>query len=240
MNSGRPAGVLHLVPNTLGDAPPADCLAAPVLAVVTRLRYWVAENPKNARQFLKRCGTALPLAEIRIEKLDVNTASDRLPALLEPLLAGEDAGLVSDAGCPAVADPGAALVREAHRLGIGVRPLIGPSSILLALMGSGLGGQRFAFHGYLPVDEKQLADRLRSLEKSARSQAQTQIFIETPYRNARMLRILLTTLEARTLVCTACDLSLPTEQVITRSVADWRRLPAPQLEDRPTVFLLGA
>lgn len=241
MSTGAIPGQLFLVPNTLGDAEPGDYLPPPVLQTIGTLRYWIAENPKNARQLLKRCGITVPLNTIRIEKLDEHTSAARLPELLQPLLAGQDAGLVSDAGCPAVADPGANLVALAHRLGIRVRPLTGPSSLLLALMACGLGGQRFAFHGYLPVDEKQLVEKLRSLEKSARAQQQTQIFIETPYRNTRMLRILASTLGEQTRLCTATDVSLATEQISMRTIRAWRSAPAIEgFDNRPTVFLIAA
>lgn len=232
-------GSLLLVPTTLGDVPPEEALPLAALVRVRSLRYIIAENPKTARQFLKRAGMLTPIQDIRIERLDEHTPEASLPALLEPLMQGQEGGLLSDAGCPVVADPGAPLIRLAHRAGIRVIPLIGPSSIVLGLMASGLGGQRFAFHGYLPVEEALLMARLRALEKEAGRLDQTQAFIETPYRNDRMLAIMLRSLNEATRVCVACDLTLPAELVMSRTVREWRAAPPPPLKDRPCVFLLG-
>ena len=240
MTPANPAtGALLLVPTTLGDAPPEEALPLPALMRLRSLRYIIAENPKTARQFLKRAGMNTPIQDIRVERLDEHTQESGLPALLAPILHGQDGGLLSDAGCPVVADPGAPLIRLAHGAGIRVIPLVGPSSIVLGLMASGLGGQRFAFHGYLPVDEAPLIARLRVLEKDAGRLDQTQVFIETPYRNDRMLAIMLRSLSETTRVCLACDLTLPTETVISRTVREWRAAPTPPLKDRPCVFLLG-
>jgi len=233
-------GTLYLVPNTLGDNDAGEVIPAPVLARLRSLRYLVAENPKMARQLLKRAGLTTPLQDIRIERLDEHTPASALEALLGPILAGADGGLVSDAGCPAVADPGAPLVHLAHQRGVRVAPLVGPSSVLLALMGSGLGGQCFAFHGYLPVDETALVEKLRSLEKESQRFVQTQIFIETPYRNERMMAILLRTLRETTRLCVASNLTLPDETIVTCRIADWRRRTPPALKDLPTVFLFAA
>lgn len=234
------AGTLYLVPNTLGNNEAGEVIPAPVLARLLSLRYLVAENPKIARQLLKRAGITTPLQDIRIERLDEHTPPSALEALLAPILAGADGGLVSDAGCPAVADPGAPLVHLAHQRGVRVAPLVGPSSILLSLMGSGLGGQCFAFHGYVPVEEAALVEKLRSLEKESQRLAQTQIFIETPYRNERMLAVLLRTLRETTRLCVASNLTLPDESIVTCRIADWRRRAASTLKDRPTVFLFAA
>jgi len=244
-------GTLYLIPNTLGpvaDAgrPLAAVIPEDVRAIAARLDYFVAENAKTTRAFLKLVAASHPLArplqEIRIDELNVQTPAALLPALLEPLLAGRDAGLVSEAGVPAVADPGAALVRLAHARGIAVRPLVGPSSLLLAVMASGLNGQSFAFNGYLPIDAAERAKRIRELEARSRKEQQTQLFIETPYRNAALLETLAATCAGNTLVCAATDLSLPTESVRTMTAAQWKRLladgKAPELHKRPTVFLL--
>lgn len=238
MSSERP-GKLYLVPNTIGGdvgsaVPPAN------IDVVKRLRYWIAENPKNAREFLKRIGTSSDLQSIRIERLDKNTRPAMLPDLLGPLLSGSDAGLLSEAGCPAIADPGAVLVRLAHTRSVRVIPLVGPSSIILALMASGLEGQRFAFHGYLPVGEAALLPKLRQLEESSSRNDSTQIFIETPYRNQRLLSCLVQTLAADTTLCMASDLTCPTEEITTKTVGAWKRMGVPPIGGRPTVFLLLA
>lgn len=243
-------GTLFLIPNTLGptDAQPGaldHVLPGQVQAITSQLGYFVAENAKTARAFLKLVAIdhplARPLQEIRIAELNVNTPPAALSALLEPLLAGEDAGLVSEAGVPAVADPGADLVRLAHQHGIAVRPLVGPSSLLLAVMASGLNGQSFAFNGYLPLDAAARAKRIRELEARSRSEKQTQLLIETPYRNGQMLEALAATLQPGTLVCVATDLSLPTESVRTLTAAKWKAQlaagKAPEFHKKPTVFL---
>ena len=232
-------GALYLLPSTLGGSPPEAVIPLAVLERARRLDYLVAEDPKTARAFLKRIGVARPLQDIRIARLDHNTPERDLALLIEPLLAGQDAGLMSEAGLPAVADPGANLVRRAHQRGIRVVPLAGPSSLLLALAASGLEGQRFVFHGYLPVDESPLFAALKDLERQSRRLKQTQLFIETPYRNARTLTALLRTLDPGTLLCIAADLTLDSEMVRTQPVSAWKKKP-PELKGRPTVFLVLA
>ncbi len=238
MSSDR-RGLLYLLPNTLGDIAPEAVIPAAALDRARSLDYIIAEDPKAARAFLKRIAPTRPLQSIRVERLDHNTEGSDIPAFLEPLLAGSDAGLLSEAGLPAVADPGASLVRLAHQKGVRVVPLSGPSSILLALSASGLDGQRFAFHGYLPIAETELVSTLRECERQSRKLKQTQIFIETPYRNDRTLATMLRALAPATLVCVAADLTLESEAVKTRPVFAWRK-ETPQLKGRPTVFLLLA
>jgi 16S rRNA (cytidine1402-2'-O)-methyltransferase len=208
----------------------------------------VAENAKTARAFLKLVAQdhplARPLQEIRIAELNVNTPPQALTALLQPLLDGVDAGLVSEAGVPAVADPGADLVRLAHQHGIQVRPLVGPSSLLLAVMASGLNGQSFAFNGYLPTDAAQRSKRIAQLEQRSRAEKQTQLLIETPYRNGAMLEALVNACQPGTLVCVATDLTLATESVRTLTAAKWKAQlasgKAPDFHKKPTVFLFLA
>ena len=244
-------GTLYLVPNTLGplDAAPhalSYILPEQVQDIASKLEYFVAENAKTARAFLKLVAVdhplARPLQEIRISELNVNTPPAALSALLAPLLEGHDMGLVSEAGVPAVADPGADLVRLAHQHGIQVRPLVGPSSLLLAVMASGLNGQSFAFNGYLPTDAAQRTKRIQQLEQRSRSEKQTQLLIETPYRNAAMLEALVSACQPGTLVCVATDLSLPTESVRTLAASKWKAALAankgPDFHKKPTVFLL--
>ncbi|MFJ9531037.1 SAM-dependent methyltransferase [Herbaspirillum sp. NPDC101396] len=247
-------GILYLVPNTLGPADVADSnvlasiLPTEVQALAARLEYFIAENAKTTRAFLKLVNAhhplAKPLQEIRIAELNVNTEAASLPALLAPLLAGQDAGLISEAGVPAVADPGANLVRLAHQHGIQVRPLVGPSSLLLAVMSSGLNGQSFAFNGYLPTDAAPRAKRIKQLEDRSRQEKQTQLLIETPYRNGAMLEALATTCNGSTLISVATDLTLPTEAIRTQTAAKWKsELGAgntPDFHKKPTVFLLLA
>jgi 16S rRNA (cytidine1402-2'-O)-methyltransferase len=232
-------GTLYLLPTGLGESALADVLPGQVLATAGRLVHFIAENPKSARAFLKQAGYPRPLTEATITTLDKNTPADAVPGLLEPLLQGFDAGLLSEAGCPAVADPGALLVRAAHRAGIAVKPLVGPSSLLLALMASGLNGQRFAFHGYLPVENAARAQRLRELERRSRQDDATQIFIETPYRNDVMLQALLGSCAPDTLLCVATDLTQPSAQVRTQRIADWKRNTC-SIDRRPSVFLVYA
>jgi 16S rRNA (cytidine1402-2'-O)-methyltransferase len=238
MSSER-RGSLYLLPNTLGDVAPEAVIPAAVLDRARSLDYLIAEDPKAARAFLKRIAPARPLQGVRVERLDHNTRASDIAPFLEPLLTGSDAGLLSEAGLPAVADPGASLVRLAHERNIRVVPLSGPSSIVLALAASGLDGQRFAFHGYLPVAETELVSALKECERQSRKLTQTQVFIETPYRNDRTLATMLRALAPATLVCVAVDLTLESETVKTQPVAAWRR-EAPQLKGRPTVFLLLA
>ncbi|GJI90350.1 SAM-dependent methyltransferase [Duganella hordei] len=236
-------GTLFLIPNTLGETEAlANVLPEQVQRITSQLDYFVAENAKTARAFLKlvnaRHPLAKPLQEIKISELNVNTPAAALAGLLAPLLAGQDGGLVSEAGVPAVADPGADLVRLAHQHNIPVRPLVGPSSLLLAVMASGLNGQSFAFNGYLPTDAAQRAVRIKELEQRSRKEKQTQLFIETPYRNAAMLEALVTACAPGTLVCVATDLSLPSETIRTMTAAQWKTAKAPDFHKKPTVFLL--
>lgn len=242
-------GILYLIPNTLGATEAlSHVIPEHVQAITARLDYFVAENAKTARAFLKLIAAGHPLAktlqEIEIAELNVNTPAQALAGLLQPLLDGRDAGLVSEAGVPAVADPGADLVRLAHQHGITVKPLVGPSSLLLAVMASGLNGQSFAFNGYLPTDAALRIKRIKELESRSRSEKQTQLLIETPYRNGAMLEALVAGCLPGTLICVATDLSLPSESVRTLAGAKWKALlasgKAPDFHKKPTVFLLLA
>lgn len=230
------SGTLYLIPTPLGDTPMERVLPEETRRIAAGLSTFVVEHPKTARAFLKQVGTTLPIQQLTLLELNEHTRASELDALLAPLLAGRDVGLISEAGCPAVADPGADLVRLAHRHGIRVKPLVGPSSILLALMGSGLVGQRFAFHGYLPAKPEERAKALRELEKRAEREDAAQAFIETPYRNQSMLETIMSTCRDDTLLTVACDLTLESELLITRPVSDWRTSEA-ALEKRPCVFL---
>jgi len=234
------AGTLYLVPTPLAADATEASTPAPVRNRIREIGYFVVEEPKSARAFLKALGHPRPLASLGVARLP-EKASDAalLDGLLAPLFAGNDAALLSEAGAPAVADPGAALVRRAHHLGIRVVPLVGPSAILMALMASGLEGQRFAFHGYLPVEEMALAKRLRALEADSRRERRTEIFIETPYRNDRLLRLIAATCAPATLLSVAADLTAPTETIDTQPIAVWRSRPK-AIGKRPAVFLLQA
>jgi len=244
-------GSLYLIPNTLGAAN-EELLTAiipdEVQRLTARLDYFIAENAKTTRTFLKLIATRHPLAkpiqEIHISELNVNTDTTTLPALLAPLQTGQDAGLISEAGVPAVADPGANLVRLAHVYGITVKPLVGPSSLLLSIMASGLNGQSFAFNGYLPTDAAQRSKRIKALEERSRTEKQTQIFIETPYRNITLLEALATACHPQTLICVATDLTLSGESIRTQTAVKWRgelaKEKGPDFHKKPTVFLLLA
>lgn len=233
-------GVLYLIPVPLGQSTLDAVLPAAVRDRAKQLKHFVAENAKSARVFLKLLPSDTPLQQIGIVELSEHTPASTLPELLAPLHAGVDVGLISEAGCPAVADPGANLVALAQREGIRVVPMIGPSSILLALMASGLSGQNFAFHGYLPVKDDERQKKLKDLEKDSRQEKRAQIFIETPYRNRQMLETLIKTCADSTRICVATDLSLDNESIMTRTPSEWRRQGLPEIDRRPTVFLLQA
>lgn len=232
-------GTLFLIPTTLGATALGAVVPAEVQSRARALEYFVAENPKTARAYLKQVGTAQPLQQLHIATLNQHTPEAAIAGLAAPLLAGHDVGVMSEAGCPGIADPGAQLVLYAHQRGIRVVPLVGPSSILLALMASGLNGQSFVFHGYLPVAEAERERALRELEKQSRRLAQTQIFIETPYRNQKLLASIVAICAGSSLLCVAADLTLPSEDIRTMTVAAWKKHP-PQLERRPALFLLLA
>jgi 16S rRNA (cytidine1402-2'-O)-methyltransferase len=232
-------GGLYLVPSTLGEGDPGTVLPEPVIKTIRGLDSFIAEEARSARAFLRRVGLGRQLAEVRIDVLNEHTDMRELPRLLEPALQGRCVGLLSEAGYPAVADPGSELVALAHRHGVPVMPLVGPCSLLLALAASGLNGQRFCFHGYLPVGTSARAERLRELEAHSRSDGSAQLFIEAPYRNNQLLAALLETCAADTQLCLATELTLPTESVQTLPVAAWKAS-VPDLNRRPTVFVLQA
>lgn len=234
----RPTGTLYLLPAQLGETAWPTVLPAYSQEVARRLQYFIVENAKSARATLKWLGHPTPLRELSIEQLPEPLTAGEIERLLIPLHAGYDVGLMSEAGCPGVADPGALVVRRAHETQISVKPLVGPSSLLLALMASGLDGQQFAFHGYLPAREPERSRRIVELEKESKQKRQTQLFIETPYRNHALFDALLGACHPATLLCLASDLTLQTETIATRSIAKWRQTVRPDLDRRPTVFLL--
>lgn len=233
-------GTVHLIPVGLGDAPPATWLPEDVRLLAGRLDTYIAENAKTARAFLKIIGTTRPLQEITIHTLTRDTDAKQIREWLTPLRTGGEIGLVSEAGCPAVADPGARVAAMAHNLGLRVAPWVGPSSILLGLMASGLDGQRFTFHGYAPVKPDERARSLKAWEAASRQHSQTQLFIETPYRNDAMFQSLLQTLKGDTQLCVARSLTTPDEWIRTRSIAQWKQGPEPELAKHPTLFLFLA
>ncbi|CAM5780147.1 SAM-dependent methyltransferase [Castellaniella caeni] len=232
--------ILHLIPVGLGQADPERWLPQAAREITTHLRYFIAENAKTARAFLKLVGTTVPLQEISIETLKPDTTAQEIDGWLKAVPTDQDVGLVSEAGCPAVADPGALVVARAHVRGLRVLPWTGPSSIMLGLMASGLQGQRFAFHGYAPVKAHERDAQLRSWESASHKLQQTQILIETPYRNGAMFEALTATLRETTRVCIASSLTCEDESIQTRTVAQWRKAGAPAFEKKPTLFLFLA
>ena len=231
---------LFLIPTPLG-APDTPCLLPHEQAQIVGLTDFVVEAEKTARAHLKHLGVTTPIRELNLHTLNEHTDSQALPDLLAPLREGRDMGLLSEAGCPAVADPGANLVALAHQAGFEVKPLVGPSSILLALMASGANGQNFAFKGYLPAEKGARLMALKALEQHSRQQNETALFIETPYRNDALLADAVQHLHPATRLCVACDLTLPSQTIISQTIADWRKLAAlPDLKKRPTIFVLWA
>lgn len=237
---------LYLVPVGMSDAPFSEVLPSGNAAIVRNLKYFIVENIRSARRFLKRCDPSIDISALTFFELNRFTDRNEVRSFLEPLRRGEDMGVMSDAGCPAVADPGALAVAFAQEEGFRVRPLVGPSSILMGIMASGFNGQGFAFHGYLPIDDSGKGEALKRYESDSRRNSMTHIFIETPYRNVRLLKFMIDHLDARTKICVACDLTDPdNEWVRTLPVGGWRRLLAERPQDvsidkRPAVFLLYA
>ena len=233
-------GTLYLVPNLLGAVPPESVLPARTIEIARRLTHFAVETPKAARAFLKALDVAPPIARLSIVPLPSADAADARDPSLAALLAGRDVGLLSDAGCPGVSDPGAWLVRAAHAHAVRVVPLVGPSAILLALMASGMNGQSFCFHGYLPAKPAARVVALRELEAQSRRVRRTEMFIETPYRNAALLEAMTETLDAKTRICVAADLTLATETIESRTARQWRAENAARFDKRPAMFLLTA
>jgi len=246
-------GTLYLIPAALGTSENENDVLAHIIpedvkTLTAKLTYFIAENAKSARAHLKEIAKTrelmLPIQQIEIAELNVRTKKETFDALLKPILSGKDAGLISEAGVPAVADPGANLIALAHQKGIPIKPLVGPSSILLALMGSGLNGQRFAFNGYLPTNPIERTKQIRHWEKHSRQNNQTQIFIETPYRNQTLFDAFCENCHETTRLCIATDLTLPTEMIQTLTISQWKKRKkensTPDMHKKPSIFLLLA
>ncbi len=231
------SGKLYLLPTTLGDNDPLEVLPATVQQQVERINVFIAENEKTARRAIKKLVPAKSQPSLQFFLLNKHTEPSEIPSFLEACKAGTDVGLLSEAGCPGVADPGAEVVKIAHREGIQVIPMVGPSSILLAMMASGMNGQNFAFNGYLPIDKAARKSEIKALEKISHEKNQAQSFIETPYRNNKMLEDLIQILHPGTRICIACDLTLSTEYVVTKTAAEWGKTKV-DLHKRPTIFIL--
>jgi 16S rRNA (cytidine1402-2'-O)-methyltransferase len=231
------AGKLYLIPSSLSEDY-SFIIPQYALDIVNALDEFIVENERTARHFLKRIGIKIPLQNLTLHSLNEHTDSAELSKLIAPILSGKNVGLLSEAGCPAVADPGSDLVRLAHEKNISVIPLIGPSSIILSLMASGLNGQNFSFVGYLPKEKNDRIKKISELERQALSKNQTQIFIETPYRNQHLLEDILNTCNKKTSVCIACNITGNEEFIKTKSVEEWRK-EVPDINKKPTVFLIG-
>ncbi len=229
-------GKIYLIPTTLGDTNPLQVVAAPVADVIKNIHHYIVENEKHARRYLRKLDIPQPIDTLTLYPLNKHTAPEDLPTYLKPALNGENMGVISEAGCPGVADPGSEIVRLAHEKNIAVVPLVGPSSILLALMASGMNGQQFAFHGYLPKDRKERIRKLREMEKAAGRQ--TQLFMDTPFRNNHVLEDLLQTCAPTTRLCIAADITLPSEYIKTQTIQQWKKTTV-NLHKRPCIFLLG-
>lgn len=233
-----PKGTLYLVPVPLADNAAQQSFTPYLIQTINGIDEYIVENEKTARKFLKEAGITIPQSQLIIHDYGKHKREGGLGEFFKGLEAGKTVGLMSEAGCPGVADPGADIVAEAHKRGIKVVPLVGPSSILLALMASGFNGQSFAFHGYLPIDKGERSRRIKELESQSVRFKQTQLFIETPFRNMPMLEEILRSCSPKTKLCIACDLTADTELVKTQTIADWKKQ-LPDLHKRPTIFLLS-
>ncbi|HMQ44543.1 MAG TPA: SAM-dependent methyltransferase [Mariniflexile sp.] len=233
----NPLGKLFLIPTTLGDNNPLEVLPIKVKQIIDQIDTFIVENDKTARHFIKRISPEKSQPALKMFHLNKHTDAVDLPTFLEPCLNGVNVGLLSEAGCPGIADPGADVVKIAHQKNIKVVPLVGPSSILMALMGSGMNGQRFAFNGYLPIDKGERKSEIKRLERLSFEQDQSQLFIETPYRNNKMLEDLCSVLDQNTNICVACDITLPTEFIKTQTASQWKKNSV-DLHKRPTLFIL--
>ena len=233
----KPLGKLYLIPITLGESEPLDVLPQTIKRTINFIDDYIVENEKTARKFIKSIHPEKVQATLRLSTLNKHTAISEHNAMIQACMEGKNVGIMSESGCPGVADPGAVIVKLAHEKGIQVVPLVGPSSILLALMASGMNGQSFAFNGYLPIDKGEKKSAFKNLEKLSSDKNQTQIFIETPYRNNKLLEDLLQTLQPNTHLCVACDITLPTEYIKTLRIQDWKKTKI-DLHNRPTIFIL--
>ncbi len=230
-------GKLYLIPVTMGDSEPMDVLPQTVARAVAFIDHYIVENEKTARRSIKGILPAKSQSSLHLSVLNKHTLEAEHNEMLRPCLDGFNVGLMSEAGCPGIADPGAAIVKLAHEKGIQVVPLVGPSSILLAMMASGMNGQSFTFHGYLPIDKGERKSALKNLEKLSGDKNQSQIFIETPYRNNKLFDDLVQTLQPNTYLCIAADITLPTEFIKTHRVADWKKMKV-DLDKRPAIFIV--
>ncbi|GGD97253.1 SAM-dependent methyltransferase [Planktosalinus lacus] len=236
MSNSPQKGKVYLIPTTLGETSPLEVLPLSVKKIIEQIDFYIVENEKSARGFIKSICPGKSQPKLIISLLNKFTDPLEIPDFLDPCLEGNDVGIISEAGCPGIADPGAEIVKLAHLKQIKVIPLVGPSSMLLAMMASGMNGQSFAFNGYLPIDKQQRKKEIKRLEKRSQVENQSQLFIETPYRNDAFLSDLIGALHPKTNVCVACDITLPTEMIQTKTVEEWKKIKV-DLHKRPTLFI---
>ncbi len=230
-------GKLYLIPTTLGDNEPLEVLPISIKRAIEEIDHYIVENEKTARRFIKKISPRKSQPGLHLETLNKYTEAASLPSLLKPCLEGFNMGILSEAGCPGIADPGADVVKIAHEKNIKVVPLVGPSSILMALMASGFNGQSFAFNGYLPIESAERKKAIKKMEKVSIERKQSQICIETPYRNDKLLVDILKSLSPNTQLCIACDITLSTEFIASKTIAEWKRA-IPELHKRPAIFII--
>ncbi|HLW33416.1 MAG TPA: SAM-dependent methyltransferase [Aequorivita sp.] len=230
-------GKVYLIPCPLGDVHPLAVLPLSVKQHIENIDHYIVEHEKEARRFIKSIVPEKKQSVLKIQQINKFTSPEEIPSMLDPCFDGFDVGVISDAGCPGIADPGARIVANAHEKNIKVVPLVGPSSLLLGMMASGFNGQNFAFNGYLPIEKGERRAELKRLEKLSKDQNQSQLFIETPYRNNQLLESMVETLNPRTKISVACDLTLATEYIKTSSVEEWKKIKV-DLHKRPTLFIL--
>lgn len=234
-------GKIYLIPNFLGDISQCDTeknFPAENISIIRSIKHFIVEDVRTSRRFLKRVDKSINIDELQFYELNKRTRPEDVPAYLRAAEEGQDMGIISEAGCPGVADPGSDAVVVAHQKGIRVVPLIGPSSILLAMMASGMNGQNFAFVGYLPVEKSDNVKAIKHLEERSAREKQTQIFIETPFRNVKMMQDLLFALRPTTRLCVACNVTCDDEYIVTKTVAQWRGVKCPDIDKKPTIFLI--
>jgi len=232
-------GKIYLIPVPLGDNQPVEVLPATVFSVINSVDYYMVENIRSARRFLRKAGIAKSISDLTFFELNKKTSYSEAVTYLSAAFEGKNMGIISEAGMPGIADPGSEAVKAAHNKGLEVVPLVGPSSILLALTASGMNGQSFAFSGYLPIKQPERIKKIRQLETRSRNENQTQIFMETPYRNNPLFKDILSTCAKNTRICVASDITLPSEFIQTKTVAEWKNK-LPELHKRPTIFILDA
>ena len=239
MKSTQPKGTLYLIPTPLGENPPLEVLPLTIKKKIEELNHYIVENEKNARGFIKKITPQKKQDKLIFWLLNKFTTQLEMETYLNPLKEGVSMGLLSDAGCPAVADPGTTIIKRAHYFGIKVKPMVGPSSILLGLMASGLNGQNFAFNGYLPINKNQRVRALKLYERKSLKENQSQIFIETPYRNDKLFHDLINNLNPQTELCIACNLNLESSSIKTAPVIDWKKI-KPNLHKKPAIFIINS